>query len=497
MLDYIYKNLLELYGNFSIALSLLLTLPVTVTSAGPSQPCLLTPSQSPSGGSLVSRQLREGAMAHIALVMEHLVMLGLTINNAKSQLTPCMFQAWRIGQRTSSRGRARICWSDGSTLRYPARYPSAPSFGGHASPSFKAAPYCLPLEGPGAQPYQSSGFNGSAVELDQSPPFLVDAWLVPLFFALIMLVGLVGNSLVIYVITKHRQMRTVTNFYIANLATTDILFLVCCVPFTATLYPLPSWVFGDFMCRIVNYLQQVTAQATCITLTAMSVDRCYATVYPLQSLRHRTPRVAMAVSVGIWIGSFVLSVPVAAYQTLDTGYWYGPQTYCIEAFPSVYHQKTFILYTFLVVYLLPLVTICVCYAFMLQRMSRPVVEPSDNNYQVQLLAERSEAIRIKISKMVVVIVLLFTICWGPIQFFILFQAFDSNFQKNYETYKIKIWAHCMSYSNSSVNPIVYAFMGANFRKSFKKAFPFIFKQRVGTTGEAVVNTEMHFVSSGT
>ncbi|MGH0159093.1 UNVERIFIED_CONTAM: hypothetical protein FKN15_037147, partial [Acipenser sinensis] len=82
--------------------------------------------------------------------------------------------------------------------------------------------------------------------------------------------------------------------------------------------------------------------------------------------------------------SFVLSVPVAAYQTLDTGYWYGPQTYCIEAFPSVYHQKTFILYTFLVVYLLPLVTICVCYAFMLKRMSRPVVEPSDNNYQLVL-----------------------------------------------------------------------------------------------------------------
>uniref|UniRef100_A0A8C5QBL2 G-protein coupled receptors family 1 profile domain-containing protein n=1 Tax=Leptobrachium leishanense TaxID=445787 RepID=A0A8C5QBL2_9ANUR len=46
------------------------------------------------------------------------------------------------------------------------------------------------------------------------PPFLTDAWLVPLFFALIMLVGLIGNSLVIYVISKHRQMRTATNFYI-------------------------------------------------------------------------------------------------------------------------------------------------------------------------------------------------------------------------------------------------------------------------------------------
>lgn len=47
---------------------------------------------------------------------------------------------------------------------------------------------------------------------------------------------------------------------------------------------------------------QVTAQATCMTLSAMSVDRCYVTVYPLQSLRHRTPRLALAVSVSVWIG---------------------------------------------------------------------------------------------------------------------------------------------------------------------------------------------------
>lgn len=48
-------------------------------------------------------------------------------------------------------------------------------------------------------------------------PFLTDAWLVPLFFSLIMLIGLVGNSLVIYVISKHRKMRTATNFYIGKL----------------------------------------------------------------------------------------------------------------------------------------------------------------------------------------------------------------------------------------------------------------------------------------
>lgn len=48
----------------------------------------------------------------------------------------------------------------------------------------------------------------------------------------------------------------------ANLAATDIIFLVCCVPFTATLYPLPGWIFGNFMCKFVAFLQQVK---TCIS----------------------------------------------------------------------------------------------------------------------------------------------------------------------------------------------------------------------------------------
>ncbi|XP_039215501.1 G-protein coupled receptor 54-like isoform X2 [Crotalus tigris] len=286
-----------------------------------------------------------------------------------------------------------------------------------------------PRKGPGAFQLGTQFwiFNHSGEET--SPPFLTDAWLVPLFYALIMLLGLVGNGLVIYVISKHRQMRTATNFYIANLATTDIIFLVCCVPFTATLYPLPSWVFGDFMCKFVNYLQQVTVQATCITLMAMSVDRCYATLYPLQSLRYRTPQVAMAISFAIWIGSFILSLPMAMFHRTENGYWYGLRTYCIEAFTSKNQERSFILYTFLGVYLLPLLTICFCYTIMLKRIGRPVVEPVDHDYQqVQHLSERSAAVRAKISKMVVVIVLLFAICWGPIQFYLLFQGFYLHFQ---------------------------------------------------------------------
>lgn len=68
-------------------------------------------------------------------------------------------------------------------------------------------------------PSNSSGCLGCGANASDGPgsvPRPLDAWLVPLFFAVLMLLGLVGNSLVIYVICRHKHMRTVTNFYIGE-----------------------------------------------------------------------------------------------------------------------------------------------------------------------------------------------------------------------------------------------------------------------------------------
>ncbi|KAM4888005.1 kiSS-1 receptor [Thomomys bottae] len=303
-------------------------------------------------------------------------------------------------------------------------------------------------------------------------PQLLDAWLVPLFFAALMALGLVGNSLVIYVICRHKQMRTVTNFYIANLAVTDVTFLLCCVPFTALLYPLPAWVLGDFMCKFVNYIQQVSVQATCATLTAMSLDRWYVTVFPLRALHRRTPRLALAVSLGIWVGSAAVSAPVLALHRLST----GPRTYCSEAFPSRALERAFALYNLLALYLLPLLATCACYGAMLRHLSRAAVRPapSDGALQGQLQAERAEAVRAKVSRLVAAVVLLFAACWGPIQLFLVLQALGpagSWHPRSYAAYALKIWAHCMSYSNSALNPLLYAFLGSHFRQAFRRVCP--------------------------
>lgn len=102
------------------------------------------------------------------------------------------------------------------------------------------------------------------------------------------MVGFIGNALVVVVVAANQQMRNTTNLLIINLALADLLFIVFCVPFTASDYALPFWPFGDAWCKIVQYLVIVTAYASVYTLVLMSLDRYLAVVHPITSMSIRT-----------------------------------------------------------------------------------------------------------------------------------------------------------------------------------------------------------------
>ncbi|KAF5907329.1 prolactin-releasing peptide receptor-like, partial [Clarias magur] len=118
--------------------------------------------------------------------------------------------------------------------------------------------------------------NGSAkrspqfvgVELLQSYKLLI----IPCY-ALVVLVGVFGNYLLLYVICQTRKMHNVTNFFIGNLAFSDMLMCATCVPFTlAYAFNPRGWVFGKFMCYLVFLIQPVTVYVSVFTLTAIGVD---------------------------------------------------------------------------------------------------------------------------------------------------------------------------------------------------------------------------------
>lgn len=133
---------------------------------------------------------------------------------------------------------------------------------------------------------------------------------VPIFFGLIVVVGLIGNSLVVLVVALNQQMRSTTNLLIINLAVADLLFIIFCVPFTATDYVLPSWPFGEVWCKIVQYLIVVTAYASVYTLVLMSVDRFLAVVHPIYSMNCRTQVNALIAIAVLWVVIPTACVPV-------------------------------------------------------------------------------------------------------------------------------------------------------------------------------------------
>ena len=77
------------------------------------------------------------------------------------------------------------------------------------------------------------------------------ALIVPIIFGLIVFVGFIGNALVVIVVMANQQMRNTTNLLIINLAVADLLFIVFCVPFTASDYALPFWPFGNAWCKVI------------------------------------------------------------------------------------------------------------------------------------------------------------------------------------------------------------------------------------------------------
>lgn len=132
---------------------------------------------------------------------------------------------------------------------------------------------------------------------------------VPIFFGLIFCTGLVGNALVVLVILSNRNMRSTTNLLIINLAVADLLFVVFCIPFTATDYVLDRWPFGNIWCKTVQYLIVVTANASIYTLVLMSLDRFLAVVYPIASRAWRTERNTSRACLLIWIVTLTAALP--------------------------------------------------------------------------------------------------------------------------------------------------------------------------------------------
>lgn len=294
---------------------------------------------------------------------------------------------------------------------------------------------------------------------------------------LIIVIGAIGNGSVIYVMLRFGE-RSVTNVYIVNLAFADLMFIVFVVPATLIHMVVPSWILGNIICKFSNYMIYATLHATCLTLSAMTVDRYHAIVNPIDSMSWRSTRMASAISLAVWAVSLSVCCPFLVYTQVvevnDAGL-----LDCIPRWPTVDVTKAMTLGVVLTTFILPLSAIIICYSFILFHLwsgsnTRKNSRLERENSAVSLKnekAERQSRRKRRVTTMVAIVVFLFGICWFPIHVIAVWIQFDPNFPKTQGMHNFKMFAHTLSYANSCVNPLVYAFVNDGFRKAMLRRSP--------------------------
>lgn len=137
-----------------------------------------------------------------------------------------------------------------------------------------------------------------------------------IMYSTVFIVALVGNGLVCFVVKTSPRMKTVTNYFIVNLAVGDILMTLFCVPFSfISQLVLRYWPFGLIMCKVVNYSQAVSVLVSAYTLLAISIDRYMAIMRPLKP--RLSKRAAKTVVAAVWGGALATAAPVSVVSQLQ------------------------------------------------------------------------------------------------------------------------------------------------------------------------------------
>ena len=115
--------------------------------------------------------------------------------------------------------------------------------------------YDSSLESFSFENFSSDNFTGNSTDTNHHTNVLSVFVLV-----LFVVIGCFGNAIVIFIIVKHRDMRTVTNYFVLSLAVTDIALLIICAIPTCAVYAINTldWPLGDFMCRLTGYIMNVS-----------------------------------------------------------------------------------------------------------------------------------------------------------------------------------------------------------------------------------------------
>ncbi|XP_060776396.1 C-C chemokine receptor type 4-like isoform X1 [Neoarius graeffei] len=274
----------------------------------------------------------------------------------------------------------------------------------------------------------------------------------PVLYSLFFVVGFLGNMLVLWVILRGAQVKSMTDVSLLNLAIADLLLIIS-LPFLAH-YAQSDWVFGGAMCTLVLGVYCIGFYAGIYFIVLMSIDRYLAIVHAVFALRIRTKACGILASMGIWITAIASSFPELLYLGVDE-----TKKFCSGYPKDENHndvRSTGFIKMNVLGLLIPLGIVGFCYTMVLQKLQT-------------LRNSKKLAIRLVVAVMVV-----FFCCWAPYNIAAFLKALEikrilpSGCELSKRIQLMLQVTEALAYSHSCLNPFLYVFVGEKFRRQLAR-----------------------------
>lgn len=272
------------------------------------------------------------------------------------------------------------------------------------------------------------------------------------FYGLVVLLGVPGNALVIWV-TGFCMPSSVTSLWFLNLALADLL---CCLSIPLLMVPLAHddhWHFGPLACTLVKGLFYLVMFCSILQLALISVDRWLLVSKPVWCQNKRRPKKAAFVCVTIWCLALIGSIPQFVYaREIEAG---EEKRECVTVHPK--HSAWLVtFYRFAVGFILPFLIIVACHLVVYRKAER-------GPFSGRTRSKRT-------LRVILAVVLSFFLCWLPlhiVDFILLVTPRNSVHSPN--IYLAQILALCLAYFNSCLNPLLYVCLGHGFKDSMSRS----------------------------
>ena len=290
-------------------------------------------------------------------------------------------------------------------------------------------------------------------------------------YCLIFIVSLAGNTLIAIIVYKTKTMRKPINFFIVNMAISDLLFPIIVIPGVIQDLYTDSWLIGgplgQALCKLFYFFADLSGVVSVQSVVLIAVDRFGAVVFPL-----RSPLISSKLCPFFILASWIVAIAVNSPELFVNKLVEHPEgLLCEYHWNEVFGESSSLenyVASYVVVFMfIPLVLITILYIIIYLKLKSQKIpgEQSANAGQQRQQRERN------VLKMAIAIVLGFAVCWLPLAIFLFISLFAHTIQLgNCGFHYVAYVLNFLSLANSAINPCICLILSKNYRNGLRALF---------------------------